>query len=61
LLCKVAPEELRQLEQGALENEHNSDSELFSIGLTLLSAGTLQDFTNNYDIKKHTLDQVQII
>ena len=39
----LAPENLKQLEMGSLEYEDQS-SEIFSIGLTVLSAALLSDF-----------------
>lgn len=30
---------------------------MFSIGLTVLSAGVLEDFSNLYDIKLHTFNE----
>ena len=55
-----APEELKQLEVGKIEGEDNNNCEVFSIGLTVLSAALLEDFSNLYDIKKYSFDHNQL-
>ena len=52
----LAPEELKELEVGKLENENNERSETFSIGLTLLSVANLTDFSDLYDLKGYRFD-----
>lgn len=42
---------MSKLQMGGLEDTTNYHSEIFSIGLTVLSAATLTDFTDLYNIK----------
>lgn len=41
---------------GTARLTENGEAEMFSIGLTLLSAANLEDFTDLYDIKLHTFN-----
>jgi hypothetical protein len=42
-----------RIEMGTMEDSSNFSSEVFSIGLTVLSAAMLEDFLKLYDIKAH--------
>lgn len=43
---------MNKLELGGMDDINNFQSEMFSIGMTILSAALLTDFSNVYDIKK---------
>jgi hypothetical protein len=43
---------MNKLELGGMDDLKNYQSEIFSIGLTILSAAMLQDFNDIYDNKK---------
>jgi hypothetical protein len=50
----AAPEEMKQFEMGSTDSERLSpESELFSIGLTLLSAATEEDFLHVYNMETY--------
>jgi hypothetical protein len=42
------------------ENESNNNSEMFSIGLTILSAATLEDYSYLYDPKNNHFDKANL-
>lgn len=44
------------MELGAISNEHNEQSEIFEAGMTLLSAGLVEDLGNCYDFEKNRFD-----
>lgn len=48
----LAPEDLAELAGNAIDNKGNQQSEVFSIGATVLSAGLLHDLQSSYDYKK---------
>lgn len=50
----LAPEDLGELQRGALENDDNSQSEIFAIGATIISAGILGNFSSVYNYKTKT-------
>ena len=50
---------MKQLETGKIEGEDNRNCEVFTIGLTVLSAALLEDFENLYDIKKYSFNHQQ--
>lgn len=52
----LAPEDMDRMEMGKLEDTGNFHSEVFSIGLSVLSAGMLQDFTGLYNIRNFRFD-----
>jgi hypothetical protein len=52
----LSPEDMDQLHLGAVDNKKNIYSELFSIGLTLVSVGILKDCTDIYDIENFKLN-----
>ena len=54
-ILTIAPEEVKQL--GTARLTENGEAEIFSIGLTLLSAANLEDYTDLYDIKLHTFNE----
>ena len=43
---------MNKLELGGMDDIYNFQSEMFSIGMTVLSAALLTDFSNVYDVKK---------
>ena len=43
---------MNKLELGGMDDVANFQSEMFSIGMTILSAALLTDFKNIYDVKK---------
>lgn len=43
---------MNKLELGGMDDINNFQSEMFSIGMTVLSAALLTDFSNIYDVKK---------
>jgi hypothetical protein len=45
-----------RLEMGTLEDSNSYQGEVFSIGLTLLSAAMLQDFLRLYNTKTYKFD-----
>ena len=47
----LAPEDITRLKLGAMDNKENTESEIFSIGLTMLSAGSLQPMKDLYSTK----------
>ncbi len=52
----LAPEDVEKLALGATDNEENVNSELFSIGLTVIAAGILENPSSIYDFKTFTFD-----
>jgi serine/threonine protein kinase len=53
----LAPEDLAKLELGATDNEENEHSEVFSIGLTVIAAGILENPSPIYNLKNFTFDK----
>jgi hypothetical protein len=51
---------MNQLENGLYESNGNQNSEMFSIGLTLLSAATLEDYSYLYDTNDYHLDRATL-
>lgn len=51
-LTLLAPEDMNKLELGGMDDVKNSQPEMFSIGMTILSAALLTDFSDVYDVKK---------
>lgn len=49
----LAPEQFQKLENGELEDEHDSQSEVFSIGMTLINSGILNDDYLIFDMKNN--------
>ena len=47
---------MNQLETGKTEGDENSNSEIFSVGLTVLSAALLEDFSSLYNLKNYSFD-----
>jgi hypothetical protein len=47
---------MARLEMGTNEDSSSSSSEIFSIGLTVLSAAMLEDFLKLYNIKNYKFD-----
>lgn len=43
---------MNKLDLGGMDDINNFQSEMFSIGMTILSAALLTDFSNVYDVKK---------
>lgn len=43
---------MNKLELGGMDDIKNYSSEMFSIGMTILNAAMLNDFTEIYDVKK---------
>ncbi len=43
---------MNKLELGGMDDVKNYQAEMFSIGMTILSAALLSDFNDIYDIKK---------
>jgi hypothetical protein len=52
----LAPEDLGELQRGALENDANGQSEIFAIGATVISAGILDGFSSVYNYKTKTFN-----
>lgn len=52
----LAPEDMERLEMGRLEDSANFHSEVFSIGLSVLGAGMLQDFLGLYNTRNYRFD-----
>lgn len=52
----LAPEDLGELQRGALENDANGQSEIFAIGATVISAGILGNFSSVYNYKTKTFN-----
>ncbi len=52
----LAPEEMERLEMGTLEDVNSCQGEIFSIGLTVLSAAMLEDFLPLYNTKTYRFD-----
>lgn len=52
----LAPEDLGELQRGALENDDNGQSEIFAIGATVISAGILGNFSSVYNYKAKTFN-----
>ena len=48
----LAPEDLPELAKHAIDNKSNVQSEIFSIGATVISAGLLGDLKAAYNYKK---------
>lgn len=44
---------------GTMEDSSNYSSEVFSIGLTVLSAAMLEDFLTLYDVKSYKFNAVE--
>ena len=53
----LAPEDMAKLQLGASDNEENNLSEIFSIGLTVIAAGILENPSGIYDLKTFTFNQ----
>ena len=49
----LAPEDFSELQRGSLDNDANTQSEMFAIGATIISAGILNNFSSvhNYNNK----------
>lgn len=47
----LSPEDIERLKLGAMDNKNNTESEIFAIGLNLLSASSLQPMRDLYRIK----------
>lgn len=57
IVTYLAPEDLKLVSLGALKNRKGEQtSEMFSIGLTLLSIVNLKDYDYLYNLKKLTFD-----
>lgn len=52
----LAPEDFVELSKGATDNKVNTQSEVFSIGATVLSAGLLDTLADVYDYKNHNFN-----
>ncbi len=52
----LAPEDFSELQRGSLENDHNTQSEIFAIGATVISAGILSGFEGVYNYKNKTFN-----
>lgn len=52
----LSPEDIVRLKLGAMDNKNNTESEIFSMGLTLLSASCLQPMKDLYRIRERDLD-----
>lgn len=52
----LAPEDMARLEMGSNEDASGWASEMFSIGLTVLSAAMLEDFLRLYNLKNYRFD-----
>jgi serine/threonine protein kinase len=48
----LAPEDLAEISKNAIDNKANVQSEIFSIGATVIAAGILDDFKGVYNYKK---------
>lgn len=48
----LAPEDFERLRLGAMDNQVNANSEIFSIGLTLLNTASLQFQQELYNMKE---------
>lgn len=55
----LSPEDVHKMEMGGVEDRTNFNSEVFSIGLTVLSAGMLTDFASLYPSKSATSKSFQ--
>jgi hypothetical protein len=53
----LAPEDLVRLKLGAMDNKENTEAEIFSMGLTMLSASVLQPMKDLYSVRENTLDE----
>ncbi len=52
----LSPEDLKLLELGSLNNDANSKSEDFSIGMTLLSVGLVENLEHLYNFNKRSFN-----
>lgn len=52
----LAPEDVERLKLGAMDNKGNSESEIFAIGMTLLSTALLQLNQDLYHIREREFD-----
>lgn len=52
----LAPEEMVRIEMGNMEDTSSYNAEVFSIGLTVLSAAMLDDFLRLYNVKQYHFD-----
>ena len=52
----LAPEDVSELQRGSLENDNNTQSEIFAIGATIISAGILNNFSSVYHYKNKTFN-----
>lgn len=55
----LAPEDMVRLEMGSNEDAAGWASEMFSIGLTVLSAAMLEDFLRLYNLKTYRFDTAE--
>jgi serine/threonine protein kinase len=55
----LAPEDMARLEMGSNEDTNSWPSEMFSIGLTVLSAAMLEDFLRLYNLKGFRFDTAE--
>lgn len=55
----LAPEDMARLEMGSNEDTSGWASEMFSIGLTVLSAAMLEDFLRLYNLKNYRFDTAE--
>lgn len=53
----LAPEDIDRLRLGAMDNKDNTEAEIFSMGLTMLSAASLQPMKDIYTVKENSLSQ----
>jgi hypothetical protein len=52
----LSPEDIERLKLGAMDNKNNTESEIFAIGLTMLSASSLQPMKDLYQIRQRLFD-----
>jgi hypothetical protein len=52
----LSPEDLDKIEKGEAVDAPNGESEAFSIGLSILSAGNLADYEDLYNLQTHEID-----
>lgn len=53
----LAPEDVAQLQLGATDNDVNTQSEIFSIGLTIIAAGILENPSSIYNLQHFTFNE----
>ena len=56
----LAPEEVRELALGKIENRLNGEAEVFSLGLTLLSAILKEDLSSLYNFKDNKFNEEKL-